>query len=93
MKKSTHTFEYRLLLERLADIRKKAGLSQRRLAALLRVPHSWVAKVESGERRLDLIEFGWFCSACGVSPADEASRLFRNQLTSRASANRRGGRR
>jgi hypothetical protein len=37
------------------------------------VPHSWVAKVESGERRIDLVEFGWFCEGCGVD-AGEAAR-------------------
>jgi hypothetical protein len=52
-----------------------------------------VAKVETGERRIDLVEFGWFCAACGASPAEEAAKLFKDQLNSRASANGRGGRR
>jgi len=65
MLKSTHTPEYRLLREALADIRHAAGLSQRAVAQRLNVPHSWVAKVESGERRVDLIEFCWICRACG----------------------------
>ncbi len=75
MRKSTHTAEYARLRRRLADIRNAAGLSQRHLAAALRVPHTWVAKVESGERRIDLVEFGWFCAACGASAADEAAGL------------------
>jgi transcriptional regulator with XRE-family HTH domain len=49
----------------LAEMRQTAGLSQRALAERLRVPHSWVAKVESGERRVDLVEFCWICRACG----------------------------
>src|SRR3954465_7007683 len=65
MRKSTHTFEYTVLRERLQEIRKRAGFSQRQLATALRVPHTWVAKVESGERRIDLVEFGWFCRGCG----------------------------
>ena len=76
MPKSTHSFEYQLLRQRLALIRTAAGLSQRQLASILQVPHSWVAKVESGERRIDLIEFGWFCSACGVSARKEAAGFF-----------------
>ena len=92
MRKSTHTFEYRALLRRLAKIRDEAGLSQRRLASFLRVPHSWVAKVESGERRLDLIEFGWFCSACGAVPADEAHAFLQEHIAPSKSASRRGGR-
>src|SRR4051812_3047629 len=67
MRKSTHTPEYAALRTRLAALRAGAGLSQRGLAERLSVPHSWVAKVESGERRIDLVEFGWFCRACGVS--------------------------
>jgi len=65
MRKSTHTAEYRVLREMLAEVRREAGLSQRALAAELGVPHSWVAKVESGERRVDVVEFCWICRACG----------------------------
>ena len=73
MQKSTHSAQYALLRQRLAAIRKEAGLSQRQLAVVLRVPHSWVAKVESGERRIDLVEFGWFCAACDAAPENEAA--------------------
>lgn len=90
MRKSTHSGEYATLKESLAAARQAAGLSQRQLARRLRVPHTWVAKVESGERRIDLIEFGWFCEACGVSPAKEARRLF-SAITNGA-VSRRGGR-
>lgn len=76
MRKSTHTAEYAALRARLVAIRAAARLSQRDLAQRLQVPHSWVAKVESGERRIDVIEFGWFCAGCGVAAAGEASRLF-----------------
>jgi transcriptional regulator with XRE-family HTH domain len=90
MRKSTHTGDYSALRQRLALIRKEAELSQRQLAAALRVPHSWVAKVESGERRLDLVEFGWYCAACGASPATEAAALFKS--FSHQSSPRRGRR-
>jgi transcriptional regulator with XRE-family HTH domain len=90
MKKSTHSAEYATLKQSLAAARQGAGLSQRQLALRLRVPHTWVAKVESGERRIDLIEFGWFCDACGVSAAKEAARLF-SSITN-GGASRRGGR-
>jgi transcriptional regulator with XRE-family HTH domain len=52
----------------LRALRAKAGLSQRALAARLGVPHTWVAKVETGERRLDLLEFIEFTQACGGNP-------------------------
>src|SRR5689334_11279947 len=68
MEKSTHTPEYDFLRSELRALREGANLSQRDLAGLLKVPHSWVAKVESGERRIDLLEFCWFVSACGAEP-------------------------
>jgi transcriptional regulator with XRE-family HTH domain len=70
MKKSTHTKEYRRLREILVDARNHADLSQRGLAAILRVTPSWVAKVESGERRIDVIEMCWYLKACGNDPAE-----------------------
>lgn len=77
MRKSTFSGEYKELREGLAKIRGGAGFSQRQVASLLNVPHSWVAKVESGERRIDLVEFAWFCDACGVPAGEAASRLIR----------------
>lgn len=68
MRKSTHTPEYAALLKELRDLRSTAQLTQRDLAAELDVPHSWVAKVESGERRIDLVEFCWLVMACGADP-------------------------
>jgi hypothetical protein len=59
-------------------------LSQRELAATLLVPHSWVAKVESGERRIDLVEFGWFVAACGGDPAAVSRNLFRTFTRARS---------
>ena len=76
MRKSTYTSEYAALRALLTRLRREAGLTQRDLAGRLRVPHSWVAKVESGERRIDLVEFGWFCQGCGADAARQARALF-----------------
>ena len=57
IEKSTHTPAYRRLLALLRQARDDAGLTQRDLAKRLRVHRSWVAKVETGERRLDVVEF------------------------------------
>ncbi len=69
MEKSVHTPEYSRLRDALRRIRDEHGLSQRDLAARLNVAPSWVAKVESGERRLDVVEFFWLINACGGDPA------------------------
>jgi transcriptional regulator with XRE-family HTH domain len=72
MSKSLHSAEYAALCQKLLAMRKAANLSQRELGRRLSVPASWVSKVETGERRIDLIEFGWFSSACGFDPASAA---------------------
>jgi transcriptional regulator with XRE-family HTH domain len=77
MEKSVHTSEYGFLRSALREARTKAGLSQRELALRLQTPHSWVAKVESGERRLDLVEFFWFIKACGDDPMQISQSLFK----------------
>jgi transcriptional regulator with XRE-family HTH domain len=81
MEKSTHTTEYAALRAELRAARKHAAFSQRDLAMRLKVPHSWVAKVESGERRIDLVEFCWFLSACGLDPIIVSERLVRKWRT------------
>jgi len=76
MEKSTHSAEYAALRAELKRAREGASLSQRDLAQRLSVPHSWVAKVESGERRIDVVEFAWFLAACGADALASAHRVF-----------------
>ncbi|MCY2924086.1 MAG: helix-turn-helix transcriptional regulator [Planctomycetota bacterium] len=75
MRKSTFSPEYNILRRELLAIRLSAGLSQRALATRLSVPSSWVSKVETGERRLDLVELFWFCKGCGKSPSTVAKAI------------------
>ena len=91
MQKSTHTKEYRALRAELRALRDKAGLSQRDLAEKLAVPHSWVAKVEAGERRIDVVELGWFAAACGEDAASLISRLYDRNGKKNPTARGRGG--
>ncbi|MGB8421631.1 helix-turn-helix domain-containing protein [Paraburkholderia sp.] len=66
--KSTNTPQYRALLDRLIAARKAGGLSQAELASRLGRPQSFVAKIEIGERRLDVIEFLELARILGVTP-------------------------
>jgi transcriptional regulator with XRE-family HTH domain len=91
MRKSVYTAEYGVLRAELRASRAKAGLSQRQLAERLKVPHSWVAKVESGERRIDLIECGWFLASCGVDPVLVLKRIMRPLSLSAARRQSKGG--
>ncbi len=66
MPKSTHTAAYRRLLAALKQARLEAGLQQTDVARKLRRPQSFVSKIESGERRVDVIELGELCRLYGV---------------------------
>lgn len=59
---------YVRLRQVLAEKRQIAGLSQTELAARLVKPQSYVSKVESGERGLDVVEFVEFVRAIDEEP-------------------------
>lgn len=62
-----HAPIYKKLQKLLRQQRLDAGLTQRALAARLGKPHSFVYKVEIGERRIDPVEFVLWHRACGVA--------------------------
>jgi len=62
--------ELRILGEVLARARERAGVKQADLAARLGVPASYLSKIESGTRRLDVIELVQIAEAMGVDPAE-----------------------
>ena len=55
-----HHPRYQSFLARLRDARLKAGLTQAEVARHLAKPQSYVAKSESGERRVDVVELHAF---------------------------------
>jgi transcriptional regulator with XRE-family HTH domain len=52
----------------LVESRKKAGLTQAEVAAKLGRYQSYVATVESGQHRIDVVEFLDFAEAIGFDP-------------------------
>jgi len=66
--KTLRTRGHRALLAVLVASRRDAGLTQADLAKRLGVVPSWVAKVEIGERRLDVIEFTTIARALKIKP-------------------------
>ena len=57
MKKVLREQMYAAFAASLRGERKKAGLTQAKLAKKLRRPQSYVSKYERGDQRLDVVEF------------------------------------
>ncbi len=57
MPRSIHSADYKKLTAVIISQRKRAGMTQQQVADRLKRPQSYVAKVEGGERRLDVVEF------------------------------------
>ncbi|WP_120430539.1 helix-turn-helix domain-containing protein [Acinetobacter baylyi] len=68
MTNSIYTNEMLALRLWLKNQRKSQKISMRHLAERMDKPHSFIQKVEQGERRLDVVEYVWYCSALGINP-------------------------
>ena len=64
--KSIHKAEYQILLQKLRDIRTRAGLTQAEVSEALERSQSYVSDIERGVRRMDLLQLRDYCEACGV---------------------------
>lgn len=67
--KSLYTERWELLRARLKALRKECGLTQAQVANLMGRPQSLVAKIESGERRLDVCQFIDYLDILGADAA------------------------
>lgn len=68
LRKSIHSFEHEFLRQYLVNRRKELELTQRELAKRMGVIYSFIGKVETGDRRLDIIEFIQYCAAIELDP-------------------------
>ena len=68
MEKTLFRSEYRILLRLLLQARKDAGVTQEGLALRLDVPRSTITKWETGQHRIDVLEFWSWCEQIGVDP-------------------------
>ncbi len=66
--KTLHSEAQLALINWLKANRKARNITMRMVAGRLGVSHSWIAKTENGERRLDINEFVDLCFALGVDP-------------------------
>jgi transcriptional regulator with XRE-family HTH domain len=64
-------------LKLLRETRENAGITQVQLAKRLSVPQSFISKVETGERRVDIVELEAICKVLGTSLSAFAKRFER----------------
>jgi transcriptional regulator with XRE-family HTH domain len=66
MGKHLRTARHKALIVALKAARETAGVTQRELARRLDRAHSFVGKIESGERQLNVLEFCEYADAIGT---------------------------
>jgi transcriptional regulator with XRE-family HTH domain len=96
MRKTIYTRQAECVRETIVEMRRKAGLSQRQLAARLGRERNLVGRLEVGQRRLDLVEFYSICKACDADLKNVLQRLlhkFEEIQTVAGQPERRAGRR
>ena len=54
--RAVHSGRYKLMLKKLREARRSAGLTQVAVAKLLGRKQAWVSKCELGERRIDPLD-------------------------------------
>ena len=77
MNKPLHGKRSKIFSEHIRSLREKAGMTQRDLAAALGREHGMVARIELGERRVDMIEAFDVFEALGADPAEETLELMK----------------
>ena len=61
----------------LVEVRTKADVTQRELARRLGRAHSYVSRIELGDRRLDVPEFIQWCEVLRADPVEVIRRIVR----------------
>ncbi|HCM1989787.1 TPA: helix-turn-helix transcriptional regulator [Salmonella enterica subsp. salamae serovar 30:m,t:-] len=72
---SVYSKEYQMVIKTLREARIANHITQEELAKAFGRPQSFIAKVESGERRLDIVEFVKLCRLIKIDPVNILDRL------------------
>lgn len=75
LRTSVYSSEQVWLRNQLIESRNKLNLSQKGLADKMGVIASFIGKVETGDRRLDVIEFVRYCNGLEIDPIHLLSEL------------------
>lgn len=76
MPKSQFSPAYQKFIEILVLARKESGLTQTQLAELVGRKQGYISIIETGVRRLDLIEFCALAKAMGYDPTALFNRVY-----------------
>lgn len=60
MSKTIYSKEHKYIVEQLKKAREEAGLSQGEVAKLLHRTQSYISKIESGQRKIDVVQLKEF---------------------------------
>ena len=60
MSKTIYSKEHKYLIEQLKKAREGSGLDQEQVAKILKKTQSYVSKIESGQRRIDVVQLKAF---------------------------------
>lgn len=77
MPKSVFSDAHDVLVEALVSARRDAGVLQEDLASRIGKNQSFISRIESGQRRVDILEFVALARALAVDPA----KLFQRVLS------------
>ena len=83
MSRTLRSNRQKKLIALIVAERKAAGLSQAEVAKKLRRYQSIVANIESGERRIDVVEFLEIAEAIGFDPSEMIEKLRRQSRSER----------
>ena len=82
MEKTIGNKQYQTLINFLRETREEKGVTQVQLGEMVDENQNFISKVETFERRLDVIELRIICSALGVS-LQEFIRDFEKRLNTK----------
>lgn len=81
MDKSIHSHLYHQIIGRLQSKRENKGVTQVQLAEMLGVKQTFISKIETCDRRLDLIELRQICQVLDISFVDFVTEVERDILS------------
>lgn len=71
---------YDAVIDAVVAMREEAGLTQRELAERIGREQSFIGRIETRQRRVDLVEFVWIARCCVLDGEKELAKVTRQVL-------------